>query len=110
MRLIFALAFVLLATMVYAKPLFEEMSDGENKDGDVQLNDPAELENDDDSIDENVHDARARRVRTIFMFLFFVFFLSLSYKRTIRSVIRLFFFNEVPTRPPLRFNPKGNNL
>ena len=25
-----------------------------------------ELENDDDSIDENVHDARARRVRTNF--------------------------------------------
>ena len=80
MRLIFALAFVLLATLVYAKPLFEEMSDGENEEGDVQLNDPAELENDDDSIDENVHDALARRVRTIFMFLFlfFVFFFFLS--------------------------------
>ena len=48
-------------------------SDGENEEGDVQLNDPAELENDDDSIDENIHDARARRVRTIFMFFFFVF-------------------------------------
>ena len=68
MRLIFALAFVLLATLVYAKPLVGEKSDDENEEGDVQLNDPAELENDDDSIDENVHDARARRVRTIFMF------------------------------------------
>ena len=66
MRLIFALAFVLLATVVYANPLSEEKSDGEDKEGDVQLNDPAELENDDDSIDENVHDARARRVRTSF--------------------------------------------
>ena len=77
MRLIFALAFVLLATLVYAKPLVEERSDGENEEGDVQLNDPAELENDDDSIDENVHDARARRVRTIFMFFFFFCSLSL---------------------------------
>ena len=33
-----------------------------------------ELENDDDSIDENVYDARARRVRTNF----YVFFCSLS--------------------------------
>ena len=112
MRLIFALAILLLATLVYAEPLLEEKSDGENEEGDVQLNDPAELENDDNSIDENVHDARARRVRNIFMFLFcFCFFvLSLSYKRTIRSRIQLFCFNEVPTRPPLRFNPKGNNL
>ena len=112
MRLIFALAFVLLATVVYAKPLFEEMNDGENEEEDFQLNDPAELENDDDSIDENVLDARARRVRTIFMFLwvFFFFVLSHSFKRTIRSLIRLFCFNEVPTRPPLRFDPKGNNL
>ena len=76
MRLIFTLAFVLLATLVYAKPLVEEMSYGENEEGDVQLNDPVELENDDDSIDENVHDARARRVRTIFMFFFFLFSLS----------------------------------
>ena len=37
-----------------------------------------ELENDDDSIDENVHDARARRVRTNFYgFFFFVLCLSL---------------------------------
>ena len=36
-----------------------------------------ELENDDDSIDENVHDARARRVRTNF-YVFFFFFCSLS--------------------------------
>ena len=71
MRLIFALAFVLLATMVYANPLFEEMSDGEDKERDVQLNDPAEPENDDDSINENVHDARAKSVRTSFcLFLF----------------------------------------
>ena len=84
MRLIFALSFVLLATLVYAEPLFEEKSDGENEEGDVQLNDPAELENDDNSIDENVHDARARRVRTIFWcFCFFLilFFLSLIKER-----------------------------
>ena len=61
--------------MVYAKPFFEEMSDGEDEEGDVQLNDPAEIENDDDSIDENVHDARARKVRTSF----YVFFFSLSF-------------------------------
>ena len=72
MRLIFALAFILLATMVYANPLFEEMSDGEDKERDVQLNDPAELENDDDSINENVHDARAKSVRTSF-YVFFSF-------------------------------------
>ena len=100
MRLIFALAFVLLATVVYANPLSEEKSDGEDKEGDVQLNDPAELENDDDSIDENVHDARARRVRTSF----YDFLFSLSYKRTISLLIRLFCFNKVPTRPPLRFD------
>ena len=35
-----------------------------------------ELENDDDSIDENVHDARARRVRTNF-YVLFLFSLSL---------------------------------
>ena len=70
-----------------------------------------ELENDDDSIDENVHDARARRVRTNFYGVFlFSLSLSLSYKRTIRSLIWLFCFYEVPTRRPLRFDPKGNNL
>ena len=73
MRLIFALAFVLLATVVYAKPLFEEMSNGEDEEGDVQLNDPAELENGDDIIDENVHDARAKRVRTSFYASFSLF-------------------------------------
>ena len=58
MRLIIALAFVLLVTVVYANPLFEEMSDGEDEDGDVQLNDLAE--NDDDSIDENDDDERMK--------------------------------------------------
>ena len=77
MRLIFALAFVLLATVVYANPLFEETSDGEDKEGDVQLNDPAEFENDNDSIDENVHDASAKKVRTSSCF----FFLSLIKER-----------------------------
>ena len=57
-RLIFALAFVLLATVVYASPLFEKMSDDEDEDGDVQLNDLAE--NDDDSIDENDDDERTK--------------------------------------------------
>ena len=52
MRLIFALAFVLLATVVYANPLFEEMSDGEDEDGDVHLTDLA-AENENDSIDKN---------------------------------------------------------
>ena len=60
MRQIFALAFVLLATVVYANPFFEEMSDGEDEEGNVELNDLAELENDDDSIGENVDDAHAR--------------------------------------------------
>ena len=58
MRLIFALAFVFLATVVYANPLSEKMSDGEDEDGDVQLNDLAE--NDDDSIDENDDDERMK--------------------------------------------------
>ena len=40
-----------------------------------------ELENDDDSIDENVHDARARRVRTNFYGVFFVLSLSLIKER-----------------------------
>ena len=52
MRLIFALAFVLLATVVYANPLFEEMSEGEDEDGDVHLTDLA-AENENDSIDKN---------------------------------------------------------
>ena len=37
-----------------------------------------QLENDDDSIDENVYDARARRVRTNF-YVFFFFVLSVSF-------------------------------
>ena len=56
MKLIFALAFVLLATVVYANPLSEKMSDGEDEDGDVQLNDLAEKE--DDSIGKNDDDER----------------------------------------------------
>ena len=59
MRLIFALAFVLLATVVYANPLFEEMSEGEDREeGDVQVNDLTE--NGDDSIDENDDDERMK--------------------------------------------------
>ena len=78
MRLIFALAFVLLATVVYAKPLSEEMRDGENEEGDVQLNDPAELENDDDSIDENDDDERMKNKVVSIQFLCFLLSLSLS--------------------------------
>ena len=58
MMLIFALAFVLLATVVYAKPLFVEMSAGVDEEGDVQLNDLAE--NDDNSIDENDNNERMK--------------------------------------------------
>ena len=108
MRLIFALALVFLATVVYAKPLFEEMSDGEDEEGDVQLNDLAELANDDDSIHENDDDGRMKKKVVSIQILCFL--LSLSHKRTIRSPIRLFRINEVPTRPPLRFNLKTINF
>lgn len=75
MKLILALIFVVLTTVVYANPLAEDFADGEKSEGNVQLNDDAkelsdddddeslEDDDDDDDNDYNENDAYARRGR-----------------------------------------------